>query len=214
MDRTSTNPWLDVPLTDYEGHMASPHIGQARLLSDLFADALRTYSPRSAVILGCAGGNGLDRVDSSQTARVVCVDINPEYIACARERFAARIPSFEAVVGDIQTARFSFAPVALAFAGLLLEYVDIDSVLRQAASMLQPNGVLVAVIQLPSTTLPEVTPSPFASLRRLEPIMRLVPPDALTQSALKSGYREIESRTAQDAGSKTFQVTTYRLMHD
>ena len=70
------NPWLDIPLADYEAHMALPHVDQASLLSDVFADALSKYSPRAAAILGCAGGNGLDRVDVKQTERVVCVDIN------------------------------------------------------------------------------------------------------------------------------------------
>lgn len=67
------SPWLDISLADYEGHMASPHIGQARLLSNVFAEALNTYTPRSAAVLGCAGGNGLEQVDIKITARVVCV---------------------------------------------------------------------------------------------------------------------------------------------
>jgi hypothetical protein len=28
------NPWLDIPLADYEGHMALPAIGQSRLIAD------------------------------------------------------------------------------------------------------------------------------------------------------------------------------------
>jgi Methyltransferase domain len=207
------NPWLDIPLAEYEGHMVLPHVGQAHLLSDVFAEALREYSPQSAVILGCAGGNGLDRVNVGQTGRIVCVDINPEYITHVRGRFADRIPSFEAIVGDVQTDRFSFAPVELAFAGLLFEYVDVDSVLRKTASMLLLNGVLLTVVQLPSATIPEVTPSPFVSLQRLAPVMRLVSPELLTQFAVKNGYREIATRTVQAAGGKEFRVQAYRLVN-
>jgi hypothetical protein len=49
------NPWLDVPLADYEGHMALPGIEQAQLLSDIFADVLAKFSPRSVAVIGCAG---------------------------------------------------------------------------------------------------------------------------------------------------------------
>jgi len=40
------NPWLDIPLADYEGHMALPNVGQAQLLSDVFASALSKYKSR------------------------------------------------------------------------------------------------------------------------------------------------------------------------
>lgn len=28
-----TNPWVAIPLADYEGHMASPAVGQAEMLA-------------------------------------------------------------------------------------------------------------------------------------------------------------------------------------
>jgi hypothetical protein len=56
------SPWLDVPLADYEGHMALPGIEQAQLLSDIFAGVLAKFSPRSVAVIGCAGGNGFDRI--------------------------------------------------------------------------------------------------------------------------------------------------------
>ena len=54
------NPWLDVPLADYEGHMALPGIAQAQLLSDEFERVLANFSPVSVAVIGCACGNGLD----------------------------------------------------------------------------------------------------------------------------------------------------------
>jgi hypothetical protein len=57
------NPWLDVPLADYEGHMSVPELQQLGALSDLFADALAFGRSTSVAILGVAGGNGLDRID-------------------------------------------------------------------------------------------------------------------------------------------------------
>lgn len=32
------NPWLDIPLDDYEGHMTLPQVAQAQMLAQLAAD--------------------------------------------------------------------------------------------------------------------------------------------------------------------------------
>ena len=36
---TMTQPWLQIPLADYEAHMALPDIGQAQMLADLLQQA-------------------------------------------------------------------------------------------------------------------------------------------------------------------------------
>lgn len=36
-----TNPWLAIPLADYEGHMASPVVGQAEMVADEFEALLK-----------------------------------------------------------------------------------------------------------------------------------------------------------------------------
>jgi hypothetical protein len=69
------NPWLNIPLADYEGHMGSAQVQQLDALSELFAEALERCRPASIAVLGIAGGNGLDRVDSGITKRIVGIDI-------------------------------------------------------------------------------------------------------------------------------------------
>ena len=72
-----SNPWLAVPLSEYEQHMSSVEVQQLGALSDLFAEAIGCCRPFSIAVLGIAGGNGLDHIDSSITARVVGLDLNP-----------------------------------------------------------------------------------------------------------------------------------------
>src|SRR4051812_30292395 len=117
------SPWLDIPLADYEGHMALPHIGQAQLLSEVFSDALRSYGPSSVAVLGCAGGNGFERISTDVTRRVVGVDINSTYVREASARFSGRIPGLELLVADVQTEELRLTTVDLIFAALLFEYV-------------------------------------------------------------------------------------------
>src|SRR3989304_9695251 len=98
------NPWLEIPLADYEAHMNLPEVAQAKFLGDVFGDMLKRHSPRSVAILGCAGGNGFEHLFTAETTRVVGVDINPEYIEEARRRFKDPLPGLELFAGNIETA--------------------------------------------------------------------------------------------------------------
>ena len=75
-----SNPWLTIPLADYEGHMKSADVQQLDVLSELFAETLAYCHPVSVAVLGMAGGNGLDRVDGAITRRIVGLDVNPLYL--------------------------------------------------------------------------------------------------------------------------------------
>ena len=63
------NPWFDIPLQDYDGHMSSSSVAQLKALADLFEEGLTYCLPESVAVLGIAGGNGLDRIDVSFCAR-------------------------------------------------------------------------------------------------------------------------------------------------
>ena len=66
------NPWLDVPLADYEGHMALPGIEQAQLLADILAGTLEEFLPQSVAVLGVLAEMGLRELHRVST-RVVGV---------------------------------------------------------------------------------------------------------------------------------------------
>jgi len=205
------NPWLDIPLADYEGHMHLPEVAQAQLLADVFEEMLKRYCPSSVAVLGCAGGNGFERIPTTTTKRVVGVDINPDYIQALHLRFHSRIPGLELIVGDIQSEAVRFAPVEFVFAALVLEYVDLAITLRRIRSLLHVAGILGTVVQLPSPASSAVTPSPFTSIQTLAPVMRLVPPDELRESAERAGYRELARHRTQSPGGKQFQLQTFSV---
>lgn len=168
------NPWLDIPLAEYEGHMSLPGVAQAQLLAEVFDRMLKTHRPQSVAVIGCVGGNGFERIDPEVTRRVVGVDLNALYVEQVKARFHDRLLTLELVVGDVQTEEVAFPPVDLTFMGLVLEYVDVEVVLKRTRSLLRNGGILGTVIQLPSSSFANVTPSPFASLQSLGGFMRLV----------------------------------------
>ena len=83
-DGDAANPWLGIPAADYEGHMGDPRVAQLRLLGDVFEESLREFRPAAVVVPGCATGNGFERIDPAATRRIVGIDINPEFLALAR----------------------------------------------------------------------------------------------------------------------------------
>jgi len=103
----------------------------------------------------------------------------------------------------------SIAPVDLVYAALLFEYVDADAVLASVVCLLKSDGFLMTVVQLPNVDVPDVTPSPFASLQSLASCIRLVSPDFLQERAGAHGLTEVESVRVTSLGGKSFQVQTF-----
>jgi ubiquinone/menaquinone biosynthesis C-methylase UbiE len=205
------NPWLNIPLSDYEAHMALPGVVQAQLLAKILADQLQSLRPSSLAVIGCAGGNGFERIDSDVTLRVVGVDLNGLYLMEARNRFQNAFRALELVEGDIQTGAVSFDPVEMIYAAMILEYVNVDATFLQMRRLLIPAGTLVTVIQLSNADIPAVTPSPYSSLQSLAPIMRFIAPEFLPEVASRNGLTQTSSSTRKVPGGKVFQVQTFRV---
>ncbi len=101
--------------------MAAPQVAQAEFLASAFAIQLEELRPASVAVLGCAGGNGFDRIDRSQTKRVVGIDINPDYIGAVAQRFRQMFDNLDLHVWDIASAAMRLEPVDFVFAGLVFE---------------------------------------------------------------------------------------------
>ena len=203
------NPWLDIPLADYEAHMASAEVAQAQLLSTILSDEIRALQPRSIAVIGCAGGNGFASIPPESIPRVVGIDLNAGYLASTSERFGTRFESLELIHADIGAQPPACGAVELAYAALVLEYVDLDRALPNLRTMLEAGGSLLTVVQLPSPHVPAVTPSPYLSLALLESIMKPVSPAALRAAAAGAGLREIAS-TEHVAVAKRFVAQRFK----
>ncbi len=205
------NPWLSIPLDEYEAHMALPSVNQAALMADLLALVCDTYRPASLALLGCAGGLGLDRVDPAIVSRIVAIDVNGAYVERARERFARRFHAFSAFVSDIERDPLPIVPVRLAFAALVFEYVDPVVTMRNVKALVEPGGALVTVIQLPSAETGTVTPSPYAAIQRLAGVMQLRGVDEMRSAAICNGFTEIEIHDAESSAGKRFAIQVFTL---
>jgi len=204
------NPWLQIPASDYEAHMALPEVAQAQALNNLMASALSEYTPASLAVIGCTTGNGFEHINTTHTRRVVGIDINPAYLNILETRFRGRIPCLELLEADITAQDFRIAPVSMVFAGLLFEYVDVSAALRSISQCLASGGILIAVLQQPSTESAPVTATRYKSLELLSPIMNLVPPTHFSNICGCVGLRQIKTDTIPLKKGKTFFVGFYR----
>src|SRR5262245_28441203 len=128
------HPWLDIPISEYEAHMALPSVRQSELLASILRRVVRTFRPRSLAVLGAAGGNGLELVDPAIVGRVIAVDFNSEYLAVCTDRYAASFARFEPILHDLSQGPPAFEPVECVYAGLVLEYIPTDRFFAYLAS--------------------------------------------------------------------------------
>lgn len=74
------NPWTDIKLEDYENHMKSASVRQLQALERIMKSQLDCPINSSVMILGVAGGNGLNHINPDIIKSVYGVDINREYL--------------------------------------------------------------------------------------------------------------------------------------
>jgi SAM-dependent methyltransferase len=203
------NPWLQIPASDYEGHMSSPNIAQQQFLAQTFQEALSKHDSIYLAYLGCTTGNGLEYVNSNITKKVTAIDLNPEYLEILRQRYEHIVAGLEIVEADLETCNLEESAYSLIFAGLLFEYVEPEILLPKIARWLKINGVLVSVLQLPAENLAKVSESHYESLKILAPIMKLITPLQFKTSATDWGLREIEARIVTLPSGKSFFIGTY-----
>ena len=204
------NPWLSVPLSDYEGHMGPAGVQQLAALSGLFAEAVEICRPESVAILGIAGGNGLEHIDRSFTRRIVGVDINPQYLDSVRRRFGA-VYDLELHCRDLAGACPAMEPVQLVHAALIFEHAGACQCLENAIACVAPGGALSVVLQLPSEFEPGVSASPFPSIQKLKSDFALIDPLWFRESVEKRGFRlKHESRRALAAGKGLWMGVFHR----
>lgn len=205
-----SSPWLTLPLADYEGHMSAPNVGQADLLAGVFANALKEFRPATVAVIGCAGGNGFDRIDPLQVARVVGVDINPAYLEIASSRYSGRFKNLELRCADIAEPHLQVEPVEFIYAALVLEYVDASSALPNLFSACTHGGHLLTLLQLPSNAAAAVTSTAFTSIQTLSAALKFVDPLALEEMAQNAGFELRRATEVVSEAGKEFAIHVFR----
>jgi hypothetical protein len=205
------NPWRQVPLADYEAHMALPSVAQSQLLASTLHRVVTRFQPRSLALLGAAGGNGLELVDSASVRRVVALDLNPGYLRVCASRHAASFAEFQPVLHDLSQGPPAIVPVECIFAGLVLEYLRLEVFCSYLPPLLADGGIFATLLQLPAADLPEVSASPFPSLTKLQSAFSFVRPAHLHDLLAGRGFVRLTEELHELDTGKSFCFSAYQL---
>lgn len=177
-----SHPWQEMPLAVYEEHMSQ--VAQLQLLNQIMKNQWQAYpQAESAVVLGVAGGNGLEYCGSLKT--VYGVDINPDYLQECRRRFDPDMgPRLKLVQMDLSAEEAEWPKADLLLADLLIEYVGIKHFCQKAAQ--SQAAYISCVIQSASTGQGFVSESPQqAQFAKIGKLHHDVDPDILCTELAK-----------------------------
>jgi predicted TPR repeat methyltransferase len=183
-----SNPWIHIPLDDYERHMSHRLVGQAALLNALTKKYLDAIKPEAVIFLGIAGGNGLEHIDNQVTRSVYGIDINQDYLDTAFKRYKESIPTLQLLHLDITRHSESICKADLIWAALVLEYTGIDKALAFCSNNIRKEGHLVISIQS-NNNKQTVSPTGIESVKKAGEIFSIVDPELLTSKISEYGYK-------------------------
>ena len=204
------NPWQDIPLSDYEGHMSLGHIFQLQALNELMEGQVRDFAAGTVMILGIAGGNGLEHIRSGGFHRVWGVDVNGEYLDVCRSRFPDLSGVLELVQADLLAEDTALPQAELLIADLLVEYIGYDCFAR-TVEQVAPQYVS-CVIQI-NTDASFVSDSPYLhAFDGLDAVHCQMEEDALAACLAAVGYGLIRRKDRPlPNGKKLVQLDFARM---
>ena len=207
--RQMDQPWLQVTLHDYEGHMGATGVDQLAPLASLFAEALAFCRPQSVAVVGIAGGNGLQHIDPRTTSRIIGIDINADYLAAVKSRYPA-LKQLELHRLDMAKERPRLQLVEMVHAALLFEHTRLSPCLENCLSLAAPGGYFAAVLQLPSASQADVASTGFASIQHLKEHFALINPAAFTVAVTRNGFSLVLEKQRPLRAGKAFWMGIFQ----
>lgn len=121
-----TNPWEEIPLTDYENHMKLDSVMQLQTMNKMMKGQFNTYPVSSIMILGIAGGNGLEYISEDKFKRVYGVDINGSYLQEVIRRYPNLNGILECLCINLMEETDKLPEADMVIANLLVEYIGYE----------------------------------------------------------------------------------------
>lgn len=180
------NPWEEISLEDYERHMSLASVMQLQALNEMMRGQLEAFPASRVMILGIAGGNGLEHIRRGRFEKVYGVDVNAAYLEAAASRYPELEGVLECLRADLTEESCRLPEADLLIADLLVEYIGYES-FQRAVCRVRPRWVS-CVIQI-NTEDGWVSDSPYLhAFDKLERVHRQMEEGALERAMLETGY--------------------------
>ena len=188
------NPWEDISLSDYENHMSLDSVKQLQAMNSIMKEQFEAYPVDTAMVLGIAGGNGLEHVSGNKYKTVYGVDINADYLKAVEARYGALEGVLECIKADIINECDKLPEAQLVIANLLIEYIGYEAFMK---AMMRVRPLYIScVIQINIDEHQWVSDSPYLhAFDRLDEVHCQMEEEALTKAMEETGYRKILSES-------------------
>lgn len=188
------NPWEDISLSDYENHMSLGSVKQLQAMNSIMKEQFGAYPVDTAMVLGVAGGNGLEHVSGDKYKTVYGVDINADYLKAVEARYGALEGVLECIKADIINECDKLPEAQLVIANLLIEYIGYEAFMK---AMMRVRPLYIScVIQINIDEHQWVSDSPYLhAFDRLDEVHCQMEDEALTKVMEEICYRKILSES-------------------
>ncbi len=153
------NPWEDISLSDYENHMSLDSVKQLQAMNIIMKKQFVAYPVDTAMVLGIAGGNGLEHVSKDKYKTVYGVDINADYLKAVETRYGNLAGILKCIKADIINECDKLPEARLVIANLLVEYIGYEA-FKKAMMRVRPQYIS-CVIQINIDEHQWVSDSPY-----------------------------------------------------
>lgn len=185
-----SNPWEEISLSDYENHMSLDSVKQLQAMNSIMKKQFTEYPVKTAMVLGIAGGNGLEHVRSSKLEKVYGIDINEDYLKAVKERYKDLEGTLECLKADLINEADKLPSAELVIANLLIEYIGYEA-FGNAIKKIGPKYVS-CVIQINTDEAQWVSDSPYLhAFDRLDEVHCQLEENTLITSMKRIGYSKI-----------------------
>lgn len=185
------NPWEEIPLADYENHMKLNSVMQLQAMNEMMKGQLKAYPISSVMILGIAGGNGLEHIQKDKFKRVYGVDVNSFYLKKVIHRYPNLDGILECLCINLTDEAHKLPKADMVIANLLVEYIGYEC-FQKAIQHTNPTYVS-CIIQL-NIKDNWVSDSPYVYVfDRLEQVHHQIEQDVLEKAMLQIDYHAIRT---------------------
>ncbi len=185
------NPWEEISLSDYENHMKLDSVMQLQAMNQMMKGQFDSYDISNVMILGVAGGNGLEHISKDKFKKVYGVDVNASYLKEVMLRYPDLEGALECLCVNLLEETELLPGAELVIANLLIEYIGYEC-FQKAIRQINPRYVSCIIqINLEDNW---VSDSPYLHVfDGLEQVHHQMEERALEKAMYEVGYHPIKT---------------------
>ncbi len=185
------NPWEEISLSDYENHMKLDSVMQLQAMNEMMKGQFNAYSVTNIMILGIAGGNGLEHISKDKFEKVYGVDVNSDYLKEVAHRYSCLDGILKCLCINLINETDKLLKADMVVANLLIEYIGYECFQR---AIRQVNPKYVSCIIQINAEGNWVSESPYLhAFDGLEQVYHQIEEYTLEKTMLEIDYHTIKT---------------------